>query len=167
MYADFDHSLKLQVLYSKEEASRIREEFWTTFGQYIAPQPSAEGLRINWINYKTGIRHLFFKMEAGSRGGVIAIESTHPDEGIQELVMEQFTVLKNMLAESLQEEWIWEPHVQNAQGKIVSRIYREIDDVSVFRKEDWPALISFFKPRIMALDDFWSTAKYAFEIFNG
>ncbi|RYZ23162.1 MAG: DUF4268 domain-containing protein, partial [Chitinophagaceae bacterium] len=33
----------------------------------------------------------------------------------------------------------------------------------IFRREDWPELISFFKPRIVALDAFWSEAKYFFE----
>jgi hypothetical protein len=35
--------------------------------------------------------------------------------------------------------------------------------VSILQKNDWPALISFFKTRIIALDEFWSSVKYDFE----
>jgi hypothetical protein len=150
-------------LYSKDEASQLKQAFWTTFGQYISPQLSAEGLKINWINYKTGVKYLYFKMEADKRSASIAIEIAHPDSGIQELFFEQFKELKTMLHSALQEDWDWQLHVTNDQGKITSRIFKQIDNVSIFNKNDWSALISFFKPRIIALDEFWSDAKYAFD----
>ncbi|MET4544365.1 hypothetical protein ABIE26_001670 [Pedobacter africanus] len=158
--------LKLQILYSKDQASQLRQTFWTTFGQYIAPQPSAEGVKINWINYKTGIKHIFFKMQADGRGAAIAIEIAHPDAGMQELVFEQFKEYRKMLELELGEVWSWELHVTGEHGKMVSRICQKTEGVSIFRKEDWPALISFFKPRIIALDEFWSDAKYGFDLFN-
>ena len=150
-------------MYSKDEASQLKQAFWTTFGQYISPQLSAEGLKINWINYKTGVKHLYFKMEADKRSASIAIEIAHPDSGIQELLFEQFKELKTMLHSSLQEDWDWQLHTTNDQSKITSRIFKQIDNVSIFNKNDWSALISFFKPRIIALDKFWSDAKYAFD----
>ncbi|MFI5162568.1 MAG: DUF4268 domain-containing protein [Sphingobacteriales bacterium] len=150
-------------MYSKDEASQLKQAFWTTFGQYISPVLSAEGLKVNWVNYKTGIRHLFFRMEADKHSATIAIEIAHPDTGIQELFFEQFRELKNILNGYLNEDWQWELHVPDSNGKIISRIYRQIDGISIYNKNDWPALISFFKPRIIALDEFWSDAKYAFD----
>lgn len=150
-------------MYSKEQASQIRQSFWTTFGQYIAPQLSADGLKINWVNYKTGIKHLSFRMGTTNRSASIAIEMTHPDAGIQELFFEQFKELKAVLHDALQEEWQWELHITDDYGKTVSRIYQDLPQASIFNRDDWPKLISFFKPRIIALDDFWSTAKYSFD----
>jgi hypothetical protein len=150
-------------LYSKDEASQLKQAFWTTFGQYIAPQLSAEGLKINWVNYKTGIKQLYFKMEAGKRSASIAIEITHPDPGIQELFFEQFNELKTMLHSQLGEDWDWQLHTADDNGKTITRIFRQINGVSIYNKNDWPALISFFKPRITTLDEFWSDAKYAFD----
>ena len=77
--------------------------------------------------------------------------------------LDQFRQLKNLLTQSLEEEWTWILHTTGEDGRLVSRIYKEIGGVSVFRKEDWPGLISFFKPRLIALDEFWSSSKYAFE----
>ena len=153
-------------MYTKDEASQLKQAFWTTFGQYISPQLSAEGLRINWVNYKTGIKHVYFHMEAGKRSASIAIELTHPDAGIRELFFEQFLELKNVLHAELNEEWEWELHSTDENDKTISRIYKQLNDVSIFNKNDWPALISFFKPRIIALDEFWSNAKYAFDVLR-
>ncbi|GAB2688591.1 hypothetical protein GCM10027037_08920 [Mucilaginibacter koreensis] len=149
-------------MYSKEQASALRQAFWTTFGQYIAPHPLADGLKINWINYKTGIKHINFRMVAEDNMAEVAIEISHPDTGLQELYFEQFKELKNVLQDVLQEEWNWVLHTY-ADGKVVSRIFTRIEKVSVFNRTDWPTLISFFKPRIIALDEFWSMAKYSFE----
>ncbi|MFA4869280.1 MAG: DUF4268 domain-containing protein [Pedobacter sp.] len=159
----FKHDCKL---YSKDQASQLKQEFWTSFGQYIAPHLSSEGLKINWINYKTGIKHLFFKMHADKRQVSIAIELTHPDEEIRELVFEQFTEFKKLFEEQLQEKWEWELDSYDEYGKKISRIYKVLPDVSIFKKEDWPTLISFLKPRIIALDEFWSNAQYSFEVFK-
>lgn len=150
-------------MYTKEQASQQRQAFWTTFGQYIAPYPSAEGIKVNWINYNTGFKDLNFRMVAEGKTASINIMLTHPDLGIQELFYEQFMALKAILHERVGEQWEWVLHTTDEYGKTISRIYKEIRPVSVFNQDDWSTLISFFKPRMIALDDFWSDAKYTFE----
>ncbi|GAB3815750.1 hypothetical protein GCM10028895_10250 [Pontibacter rugosus] len=150
-------------MYTREQASQLRQEFWTTFGQYLTPLLSAEGLRVNWINYKTGAKSVHFRMNADKKSGNIAIELTHADVELQELIFEQLVAHKSMLEEALGEEWEWELHATDENGRIISRVYKEIAPANVFNKEDWPKLISFFKPRIIALDEFWSNARYSFE----
>jgi len=49
-------------MFSKKEASQLRKKFWMIFGQYMSPVLSSEGEKINWINYKTGVKGLQFKM---------------------------------------------------------------------------------------------------------
>jgi hypothetical protein len=129
----------------------------------MAPIPSAEGLKANWSNYKTGIKHVYFRLQADQKKASIAIELTHPDPGIQELYFQQFEEVKSLLHETLGEEWEWELHTRDEHGKTISRIYREVSPVNLFLRDDWPALISFFKPRIIALDAFWSDARFTFE----
>lgn len=153
-------------MYTKEEASAIRQAFWKAFGHYMALQVPADGGKVNWINYKTGIRYLSFKMEADNKRAVIMIEMNHPDPGIQELMFEQFRALQHLLAEHLGETWQWSLHAQEPDGKTVSRIALQLDKVNIYRQEEWPDLVSFFKPRMMALDRFWSEAQYGFELFQ-
>jgi hypothetical protein len=153
-------------VYSKEERSRLKQEFWTVFGQYLALNPSAEGLKINWINYKTGIKYLYFKMEVKENFASIAIEITNNDYGMRELIFEQFVSFRKLLETYLQEDWEWSLHAIDDNGKPISKIYICQSNVSIYAKEDWPKLISFFKPRIVALDAFWSDAKDVFDLFK-
>jgi hypothetical protein len=149
-------------MFTREEASRIRHEFWTTLGKYMSPIPSAEGTKINWVNYHTRIKDLHFRMDAGPKTASVSISLEHRDPVIQEIFFEQFLQFKSLLHDILGEEWHWQLHA-NIEGKVITRIYKEISGVSVFNKEQWPELISFFKPRMIALDSFWENAKYSFE----
>ncbi len=150
-------------MYTREQASQLRQAFWTTFGQYISPHLSADGFKTNWINYNTGFKDVYFKMEADQKRAFIAIVLTHQDIEIQQLFFEQFLELKHVLHERVGESWDWELHAHDEHGKIISKIYKAISPVNVFDQNDWSRLISFFKPRIIALDDFWSDARYTFE----
>lgn len=149
-------------MYSKQDASRLRQEFWTIFGQYMRPVLSADAEKINWINYKTGEKNLLFRMNAEYEKASIRIELVHRDAGIRELYFEQFLQLKDLLHETVGESWNWILNDQDENGRSISSIGCVKSGVNIFRKEDWPELISFFKPRIIALDEFWSGAKYAF-----
>lgn len=153
-------------MYSRADASQMRHAFWTTFGQYLAPQRSTEGERVNWINYKTGEKQVWFKMRATTKSAYIGIELTHADTGIQQLYFEQFLAFKNLLHQHLNETWTWQLHATPETGGTISRIFTERAGVNIMQREDWPQLISFFKPRIIALDAFWSEVKYAFEILR-
>lgn len=132
--------------------------FWTTFGQYMRPVPFANEGKLSWVNYRTGVRHLYFRMEVMTKSAEISIEMVHPDEGMNRLMLEQFLQFKSLLHATLEEEWIWE------EGA-TCRIYTSLEQVNYMNEQTWPQLISFFKPRMIALDEFWSSAKYAFEIF--
>lgn len=149
-------------MYSRDEASRIKHEFWTTFGKYMRPILSADGMKINWVNYHTRLKDVYFRMDAGKKSAMISISIEHSDPEIQELYYEQFLEFKELLHNILEEEWEWELRAP-VDEKVISRIYKELPGFSVFNKDHWPELISFFKPRIIALDGFWENAKYSFE----
>ena len=120
-------------------------------------------MKTNWINYKTGVKYVYFRMQADKGVASVSIEISHPDAGIQELFFEQFLELKNILNGYLNEAWEWQLHATDENGKVISTISRELTAVSIYNQSDWPALISFFKPRIIAVDEFWSDAKYSFD----
>lgn len=150
-------------MYTRQEASKLRQEFWTVFGQYMAPIPGADGERVNWVNYKTGINQVYFRMNADTKIARIAIELTHSNPEIRNFYYEQFKSLRPVLETIMQEEWTWQQHAQDGHGKEFDWIGTEKTGFNVFRKDDWPEFISFFKPRMIALDEFWSTAKYSFD----
>lgn len=150
-------------MFKREEASRIRQEFWTTFGRYMSPVPSAEGMKINWINYRTSVKDVHFRMDANQTSAMICIAMEHSDAGLRELCFQQFEEFKTLLHAELEEEWEWQYQAIMKEDKVISRIHKEISGVSVFNREHWPEMISFFKPRLIGLDRFWENARNSFQ----
>lgn len=159
------HFLNLpgSFMYTREETARQKQAFWTAFGKYMQPVLSADGERRNWINYKTGIAGIYFRMDADTEGASIAIVLSQGDAGLRQQYYERFMQLRMVLQNVLGEEWDWQPSVGDEYGKTVASIGKEMQGVNINRSEDWPQIISFLKPRIIALDAFWSMVKDGFE----
>lgn len=154
-------------MYTKEEASLIREKFWKAFGQYMSYVPSADGReRINWINYKTGYKYVQFKTHADKKQASIALVFSHPDEAVQELMMEQLKSLKTMLPSVFLDDWNWLLHQENEYYKIESKVELKITQVNIFNDQTWPDLISFFKKNLILLDEIWNETQFAFEEYK-
>ena len=149
-------------MFSKQEAAILKEQFWTRFGQYMQPVPSAEGVKVNWVNYKTGVKDVHFKMEAGTTAATIAIVLTQPDLEKQRIFFNQLVQVKKLLQNTAQQDWHWCLHTKDEHNKIVSHVAASLAGVNIYKKEDWPAIISFFKPGIIALDAFWREVKDGF-----
>ena len=149
-------------MYSKEQVSKLKTQFWTSFGQYMKPVPGASGVPVNWINYKTGIRHIHFKMDADNTRAVIAIEISHSKEEKRLHYYNQFVSLKNLLTTTTTFNWQWNETVET-DHKTISSILQQLNNVNILNQADWPGIISFLKPRIIALDNFWDTVKDGFE----
>jgi hypothetical protein len=153
-------------MYSRQEASRLRQEFWTTFGLYMNPVLSSEGEKANWINYKTGERDIYFKMEADGKTATLAIEIRHKDPFIRQIFYEQFLSLKNIFLSLVNGGWEWTPECFDEHDKPLSRISLTLDKSNIYKKEDWPEMIRFFKTGIIQLDQFWNEVKFSFELLH-
>lgn len=150
-------------MYSKQEIAKQKQEFWTAFGKYMKPVHSADGEVVSWSNYKTGIGGISFKMDADSTRAVIAIVFSQTDTEAQQQYYNHLLQLRALLYSELEEDdWNWQAGAEDEWGKTISQVSKQLTGVSIHRTEDWPAIISFLKPRIVALDAFWSMAKYGF-----
>lgn len=150
-------------MYTKQERSKNREEFWTTFGLYMKPIPSAFGNKVNWVNYKTGIQGITFKMDANETQANIAVVFAHPDSDkclAQYLLWHQF---KSAFHIAMSEDWIWEEGSSTASQRLTLSISKSLPFVNVNNRNHWPEIIAYFKQRITALDEFWCSIKPGFE----
>jgi len=129
-------------------------------------QMNAEGLPINWINYKTDIKGIFFRTDVERKFAEVSIEISHPDSSIRLMIFEQFEEYENVLKSYLGEEWIWTKEDYDEEGKNISTIKIRLDNISIFRETDWPEIISFLKSKMINLDEFWCDHKDSFEIFK-
>ncbi|MFV0605566.1 MAG: DUF4268 domain-containing protein [Niabella sp.] len=150
-------------MYSKAEKSNIKKEFWTAFGLYMKPVRNAEGATINWVNYKTGIRHIYFRMDADTKLCAVAIEIKHPVAEEQDALYEKFISVKKIFTSICGEDWNWNNQTYDEDGRLTAKINTEATGLNIMKKEDWPQIISFFKERMITLDEFWNTIKVRFE----
>ena len=150
-------------MYSKEQSSKLRQQFWTKFGQYMKPVPGAGEEPVNWLNYKTGKRNISFHMNADQQQATIVIEIKHKDNTERETCYNQFFYLKKLMENQTGFAWQWEKDMITESGQLISSIYQILQPVNVMNENDWQAIISFLKPRIIALDSFWQLVKDGFE----
>ena len=150
-------------MYSKQQASLLKQSFWTAFGRYMAPVPGADGNKINWINYKTGVKHFYFRMDVTNQQASIAIVVTGIEEPTQQSNFQKLIQLQPVLREKVGEVWDLQESVTDDHGRKIALVIKSVKGVNVFDEASWPAIISFFKPRLIALDAFWCEVKDLFE----
>ena len=148
-------------MFSKSEASRIRSAFWTNFGRYIAPVPSANGYNINWINYRTGVKHIRFTMDFTSRNAEVWVEFTFTDTNKRAQVFDAFASLWKTTNND--EEWIFINDTVKDE-KQMAAVRSSIENVNIFQQDTWPDAIAFLKKQMLMLDEFWVENKEMFEM---
>lgn len=150
-------------MYSKHAASLLTQQFWTAFGQYMSPVLSAEGEKINWVNYKTGVKFIRFTMQSINSTATITIELSNADIVTQQQQFNRLVQFKNQFIQECGNDWRWQKMTTDKHDKIVSSISTSIENVSILNKSEWPKIISFFKPHLISLDKFWSNYKFALQ----
>jgi hypothetical protein len=145
------------------QTSKLGPQFWSVFGKYMAPVPSAEGEKINWINYKTGAKFIRFNMQCTDNAVFIALELSHPDIVLQQQQFDQVTKFKKQFQEVCGSDWQWQRTLPAANNKTISSIVVSIDNINIWNQADWPKIISFLKMRLIGLDKFWCDYKFALQ----
>ena len=148
-------------MYTRQEASAIRQQFWTSLGQYLSPMPSTSGEKINWINYKTGLKNIQFKMDADKSEAIVRIE-IRGDEEKRELLYNLFISLQKQFNSFFTNQFTWQRESFDEHNKPLCCIYCLSENFNIFKREHWPGLISFFKNNITAFDAFWVEHKEIF-----
>ena len=151
-------------MYTRQELSKLKQDFWTRFGQYMLPIASVTGDKVNWVNYKTGVLNIRFVMDADTRQATIAIVLSHSDTETRLKYYMQLQNMKVILTEALGEEWNWNENDVDEYGKVTSTVSTSLPGISIASQSDWPAIISFLKQRILALDSFWADTRFVFEM---
>jgi hypothetical protein len=129
----------------------------------MKPVPSSWNEKVNWLNYKTGVKDVFFRIHADNKVASIGIELNHADDMIRKIFFDHFVAMKGMLHETLGEEWDWIEKAFDENGKPVSLIQTKLTGVNIMDQQCWASLITFFKPRLIALDQFWGDVKDSME----
>ena len=149
-------------MYSKETIKNTNSMFFTSFGKYMGNNRSYDGSKVKWINYSTGIKQLYIRIQADQYSAKVCIDIQHKDSEIRELFYEQFLELKNVFHSITQKEWIWNLEYLSPSGNILSRIHTELSEVSIYDKGDWKKIFKFYKFSLLKFDEFWVEFKDLF-----
>lgn len=149
-------------MWSKEETKKRRIDFFTNFGIYMKKHIPQCGEKIRWVNYRTGINSIKFKIESSGKYSRVCIDITNKDEGVREVFFEQFEELKKLLSIKM-DKLNWVKKYQIDSGIYITRIYTEINGPSVSQKSEWRDIYRFFEKNLVALHEFWELSKEVFK----
>lgn len=155
-------------MYTKEEASKIKEKFWKAFGQYMSHVPAADGRvkGVNWINYRTGIKGLQFKMDVHHQAASISISIMDKDALIRSLLWDRMVELKKLFEDMVVGDWEWYDDAMNEWGQSFMKVETTLENVNVYKESDWPLIIPFLKEHIIQLDQFWNEYGFLFDEYK-
>ena len=142
-------------MYSKEYKSEIKKLFYTSFGKYMSKNKSINDTKIKWLNYKTDIKDLYFKIDCNENYTKILIDIQHNDDEIRNLFFAQFLELEKLFIKTMGEKWIWESEYLNFYGQKSSQISKTLKKVNIYDKKTWVSSFKFLEKRFIKIDEFW------------
>lgn len=152
---------------SRDETRTLHQEFYHGFGQRMKRHVSADGARVRWTTYRTGLRDVYFRLDADGRVARVCIDLQHTDAGIRALFFEQFAEFRPLLEDALGPGVVWHQAHYLPSGKEIARIEVIAGGLNLYNRMHWSRLWDFFEEKLLALDDFWVDVREVFYALNG
>ncbi len=138
-------------MFSKEEAAKLKKEFWIAFGKSFPRK---------WLLYDTKIKDFSFKFTADKRKAEVSLDIEMKDELFRNAYYEKIWSLEDMLKDYIG-EFQKDEFYTLENGKTIARIWVEKEEVSIFNKESWREIFEFFVEKMDGFERFF----YDFEDF--
>ena len=133
-------------MFTKEEAQKIKREFWITFAQEYPRK---------WLLYNTKIKDVTFKFHIDNKKAMVSLDIEPKDEEHRKIYFEKIESLKAILLENYLPDAIFEKNYHLDNGKIISRIWVEIDNISINNKSTWYTIFCFFAEKMESFEYFF------------
>ncbi len=133
-------------MFSQEESKKIRQEFWTSFGKEYPKK---------WILYNTKMKEIQLKFTFNRKFAQVSLDIDDADELIREYYFEKLVSLKKILKTEYLPEIIFSKEYLLPEGKLISRIYVQLDEVSIHNRQDWPLVKEFLSRNMNLLEEFF------------
>ncbi|MBK5193794.1 MAG: DUF4268 domain-containing protein [Flavobacteriaceae bacterium] len=133
-------------MFSKEESKKLIQEFWTSFGKEYPHK---------WILYNTKIKDLQLKFTFTTKFAQVSMDIVSQDEIIRAYYFEKLIALKTILKTEYLREAEFNKNYELPEGKAISRVYLQLDNVSIHNKKDWPGVYLFLQAKMQLLEDFF------------
>ena len=133
-------------MYTKEEAQRLKREFWISF---------AEKYPRKWILYDTKIKDFSFKFFVDNKKAQVLIDIEMRDAEKRKSYFEKLESLKVILEEEYIQDLVFESKYTLESEKTISRIWVEKLQVSVSNRQYWDEIFDFFNEKMNKLERFY------------
>ena len=142
-------------MFSKEEAKKLREEFWDQFKHMSSGKRALKKLPGNWMLDQTGIKALNLRFHVDREVAQVGIdlETRNMDKRIE--LFDKLESLKKLLEEAMESPLIWELEYIRENGKSVSRIYLQMEGVDIYERDTWTEAHKFMLANMMKLESFF------------
>jgi len=133
-------------MFSKKESKQLRQDFWIAFGKSFPRK---------WILYNTKIKGLQLKFDFDVKKAIVSMDVDTDDLERRIILWEKIVSLKSLLKEEYWQSAIFEESYILKNGKEISRIYLEKDNVSIHNKNTWQETMEFLNEKMRRLEDFF------------
>lgn len=133
-------------MFSKEEAKRLRQDFWVSFGKSFPRK---------WILYNTKIKDFAFKFHFDKKRAMVSIDIENQDLEKRMELWEKLLSLKSLLQEDYLPSAVFEDTVYLDNGKEISRISLSKENVSIHNKNTWQETMVFLRNNMEQLESFY------------
>jgi len=140
-------------MFSKAESKKLRQQFWTSFGIVF---------RRKWVLYDTGIKELQLKFTFNRKFAQVSIDVLDEDPLIRAYYFEKLLSLKNILVSEYLPEAIYDEEYELPEGKVISRVYVQLDHVSIHNRNQWPEAMKFLNDAMNRMEAFFMEYKELF-----
>ncbi|WP_116771984.1 DUF4268 domain-containing protein [Maribacter litoralis] len=132
-------------MFSKEESRKLREEFWIAFGKSFP---------YKWTLYKTEVKGLSFKFHFDVKMAMVSID-VDSDFEQRIKVWDKLIALKSILIDDFLPEANFEDFYILKNQKEISRIYVELNNVSIHNKNTWRQTMEFLNNNMLQIEKFY------------
>lgn len=136
-------------MFSKEDSRKLREEFWIAFGKSFPNK---------WTLYKTKVKGLSFKFHFDLKMAMVSID-VDSDLEQRVKVWDKLVALKSILVDEYLPEAIYEDFFILDNQKDISRIYIQINNVSIHNKNSWRETMEFLNQSMLKIETFYEEYK--------
>ena len=133
-------------MFSKNEAKRLRQEFWTSFGKSFPKE---------WILYNTNVKGLSFKFHFDTKTAYVAF-CIDMELSKQHIYWSKLLSHKSILKTDFLPQIKFEECFQLSDKKMISAAYVALDSkVSIHNKSTWKTTMEFLNETMLKFEAFY------------
>lgn len=141
-------------MYSKEEAKKLRVDFWEMFGKRCEVHPDLMYRKKKWLLHRTKIKDVALRFDINRKDAKVILELSSRSEQLRFKAYEFLERYKVLIENGFENGLIWEfYHEREDSGKEICRIYKQLPNVDLHRRNQWPDIFNFYIENMLKLEN--------------